>query len=69
MVPNCVVFCVDLDEMVKSKDNYNILIEIYDEFLIGWYAMNMIFNKKLYTTKLYTETYRPPRLQIPIDYK
>lgn len=31
--------------------------------------MNMMFNKKLYTTKLFSEIYKPPRLAFPLDYK
>lgn len=62
IVPNSAVFIIDIDDMIKCKEGYFVLIEVYDDALIAWFAMNMVFNKKLYTTKLFTELYKSPRL-------
>ncbi|CAD8102186.1 unnamed protein product [Paramecium sonneborni] len=69
IVPNSAVFYIDMEDMLKCKEGYFVMIEVYDDVLIGWFGMNMVFNKKLYTTKLYTELYRSPRLSTPLDHK
>lgn len=32
-------------------------------------AINLMFNGKLYTTKLFTEIFKPPLLKTPVDFK